>query len=370
MHESQNYKALVFRWAPIHYQSVGSANPRADLLAAIDYDRSWNMQQKWENLNMYPLIPHVYYSVVETTTHWYILYAFYHVRDWHAWWIPYFQHENDLEGCLMIIEKRSKYRHGYFLGMITASHDQFWLYTFDRRLKRKERHRNGKLVRELDGQILCTKLEDVFHPSTYQDPYGHGLWAWDGGPFRGEYLEYHNTVTRFLAKLSFVSEGKQGVRYYPADEGREPAPPYRAPIGQMDVPYKLTPIFGDDGIWGRRNDGSIYASTGAFLGSHPLLAEKNKANPPWQWRDKYMQEDFPSGILAVNPAKAAYTLFQGFSQEFDLSYVSNQYLLEESPSEASSCQDTEESQALDFGGQEADQAFRGPHNPPINLASS
>ena len=370
MHESQGYEDLAFRWAPIHYQSVGSANPRADLLAAIDYDGSWDMHQKWKNLKQHPLIPHVYYSVVETGTHWYILYAFYHVRDWHAWWIPFFQHENDFEGCLMIIEKSRDRSYGYFQGMMTASHDRFWLYTFDQRLQGKLRYRNDKQIRGMDGDIFCTRLENVYHPATYQDPYGHGLWAWDGGPFRGEYLEYHNTATKLLAKLTFVSEGNQGVRYYPGDEGRVPLSPYRAPIGQMDVPYKLIPIFGDDGIWQLRNDRGIYAPTGAFRGSHPPFAGKNKANPPWRWRDKDIQEDFPRGIIAIDPAKTAHTLFEGFSEEFDFSYVSNQYLSDDPPGETPGSQDPEEGQDLDFWGPEADQAFEGVHNPPINLASS
>ncbi|MEE9325289.1 MAG: hypothetical protein V3U90_07060 [Dehalococcoidia bacterium] len=371
-------QGLVFRWAPIHYQSVGARTPRADLLAAVDYDGRWNTHHKWGHIYKYPLIPHVYYSLVETETHWYIIYSFYHPRDWHPWLIPFFQHENDMEGCLMIIEKRAGVRYGYIQGLITASHDGFWLYTFDNRLEGGPRRRGGQEVRGVDGTLLCTKLEGVYHPALYQDPYGHGLWAWDGGSFRGEYLEYHNGVTRLLGRLTFVAEANQGVRYYPAKIACEPPYPYRAPIGGMDVPYKLVSIFEGGGLGERRYRKETYAPNGAFQGNYPPLIGKNKANPPWRWKDKDMLGVTPPGMMAYDPARLAYTYFSGFSTDFDFSYLHNPYLKDgrsnSGPNDINQKGSITvrnitvgEEGVLDFDYPEAEKAFQGPFNPPIKL---
>ena len=85
-----------------------------------------------------------------------------------------------------------------------------------------------RAVEALKRGILCTGLQGVYHPATHQDPYGHGLWAWDGGPFRGEYLEYQpkylNVVNRLVSAISPFSDTTQGVRYYPGDTPRQPGP--------------------------------------------------------------------------------------------------------------------------------------------------
>ena len=74
------------------------------------------------------MTPVAYYSIAITKTHYFILYAFYHADD--------DNHPNDLEGCLLIIEKndiRPK-----LIGMITVSHYDFVPYSFDNRTKIKQ----------------------------------------------------------------------------------------------------------------------------------------------------------------------------------------------------------------------------------------
>ena len=75
---------LAYRWAPIHYQDTSSAYYSADYLAPVDYDGDWNTLNNWEDLPTHTsgLTGTVYYSIVETGTHWFIVYAFFHPRDW------------------------------------------------------------------------------------------------------------------------------------------------------------------------------------------------------------------------------------------------------------------------------------------------
>lgn len=362
-------EALVSRWAPIHYQSVGSRNPSADLLAAVDYDGSWDMRRKWRNLNNFPLVPHVYYSLVETRTHWYIIYAFYHPRDWDPLGIPFFEHENDMEGCLMIVEKKEGFRYGYLHGMITVSHGNFWTYSLEGRLNGERQTRDGRPISAVDGAILATKLREVYHPALYQDPYGHGLWAWDGGPFRGEYLEYRKRLTTVMAglvaKLTFVSEANQGVRYYPGETTREPPYPYRAAIGQMDVPYKLVSLFEEGGLWQRRGQREVYTTSGAFQGNYPPIIGKDRVKPPWGWGEKDEKGDLSLGMIATDPAQLVQRYFCGFSPDFDRTYVRNEYLSDRQSRDELPQSAVPIEAALDLSGPGADQAFAGPFNPPI-----
>ncbi|MCB7130321.1 MAG: hypothetical protein J3T61_12380, partial [Candidatus Brocadiales bacterium] len=74
---------LAYRWAPIHTQDVDvtggdSLNGKSDYITNIDFDGDWNTLNNWENTPDYPLRAYVYYSVVGTRTHWFIVYAFYH----------------------------------------------------------------------------------------------------------------------------------------------------------------------------------------------------------------------------------------------------------------------------------------------------
>ena len=96
---------LVYRWAPIHYQDTdvtGShgLSGKGDYLTAINFDGDWNALNNWENIPNKAAKAHCYYSLVETSTHWFIVYAFFHPRDWTDNWFLYHwdEHENDLEG--------------------------------------------------------------------------------------------------------------------------------------------------------------------------------------------------------------------------------------------------------------------------------
>ena len=84
---------LAYYWAPVWYQDTDSAAYRADYITNFDYDGNWVGNDNWDNLDLYPLNATIYYSILETETHWFIGYYDFHPRDWSTSGL--FQHEND-----------------------------------------------------------------------------------------------------------------------------------------------------------------------------------------------------------------------------------------------------------------------------------
>jgi hypothetical protein len=100
----------------------------ADFLTSFTYDGDYNGRNNWENLYSYPLPASVYYSVVETTTHYFIGYWTYHARDDGPTDLD--KHENDLEGVLVVVKKDGT-PYGQFQLMETFAHNQWYQYTND-----------------------------------------------------------------------------------------------------------------------------------------------------------------------------------------------------------------------------------------------
>ncbi|MET0414403.1 MAG: hypothetical protein ABW022_00075, partial [Actinoplanes sp.] len=77
---------LALRWAPIHYQDVDSTGShalggKADFITRYDFDGDLNGRDNWDNAGRNTSAA-AYYSVIETSTHWYLTYFFFHPRDW------------------------------------------------------------------------------------------------------------------------------------------------------------------------------------------------------------------------------------------------------------------------------------------------
>src|SRR4051812_10367939 len=95
---------IAARYAPVLYQETGS-NPKADQITSIDFDGNWASNDNWENLPRFPTPGQVYYSVIESETHWFITYAFFHPRDYTRVCFVWFCHENDMEGAGGAVDK-------------------------------------------------------------------------------------------------------------------------------------------------------------------------------------------------------------------------------------------------------------------------
>ncbi|MBF02983.1 MAG: hypothetical protein CMP76_06770 [Flavobacterium sp.] len=289
------YDNLVLRWAPVHHQDVdnagcGSMNGRGDYITKINFDNDWNSSNNWNNIEPnrgYQPTAHCYYSVVETHTHFFIIYAFFHPRDWTN--ICFFgidYHENDLEGQLSII-KKSTANNGYgeFQGMVTVAHSDF--YSFIPSGSPLQANQES-----IDGSVSYENYNNELHPVTAQESKGHGLKAWPAYKIIGD-----------------------GIKYYPSLTTAE------VPSNNDDrnVKYKLVNIFEANGFWERRFNTAFLNNAKSF----PSTQGSGNANTPWNWDDK---DDAPgAGELATNPAQLVNNYFKNLGN-FSMTYTLNPYI--------------------------------------------
>ncbi|MEV0720154.1 hypothetical protein [Asanoa sp. NPDC050611] len=291
---------LALRWAPVHYQDVDATGShalggRSDHIAAVDFDGDLNGRNNWDNAGSVPLAAQAYYSVVETSSHWYITYLFFHPRDWVDH--PFFEteHENDGEGVLLAIERDGS-TYGVLRGAVTVAHSDFYSYT-----PAGSSWTGGR--ESADGTLqLATSPHDAFtHPVTAQESKGHGLKAYPQYTIDGD-----------------------GLVHYPSTVAEVPADG-----NDRDVRYKLVDIFAAGGLWAQRANASLFAGLGTFAGdtsggcgSGTWGCSTNSANAPWGWDDG---NDLPGrGELASDPAKLVteyFTIPGGVSR----SYTYNPY---------------------------------------------
>ena len=288
---------LAYRWAPIHTQDVDqtgthSLGGKSDYITNIDYDGDWNTRNNWEHAGDYPLKAYAYYSVVSTSTHWYIVYAFYHPRDWAEELIVsrITEHENDLEGFLAIVRRPPVFAmndFGKLEGIVTVFHNDFYSYT-----PAGSPLRDGN--ENIDGLLKMETYDGNDHPKTAQQARGHGL----------------------KAKPYVKIEGGDGIFYFPSGFAQEPSNP-----NDRNVGYKLLNIFMHDGMWDHRTDPFTFASYGSFAGDD---GKDNAAHAPWAWDDKDDGSSLQGGELAVDPAKLVNVYFTGLGT-FSTTYRFNEY---------------------------------------------
>jgi hypothetical protein len=130
-HAAPSRAEIALRWAPIHYQDVDTTGSHAlagksDYITRYDFDGNLNGRDNWDNTGTNTDAA-VYYSVLETSTHYYLTYLFFHPRDWIDH--PFFEteHENDGEGVLEIVEKDGS-EYGSLKAAVTVAHSDFFSY--------------------------------------------------------------------------------------------------------------------------------------------------------------------------------------------------------------------------------------------------
>lgn len=282
---------LAARWAPVHYQDTDSTDYDADYLTRIDFDGDWSTINNWDRQDdsLSWLTGWSYYSVVSTSTHWFIVYGYYHPRDWCDW--PYCDstdsHENDMEGALLTVRRDGSY-YGRFEAMVTVFHTNFYSFT-----PSGSPYTNGRET--IDGRVIMQSYGGFSRPTTFQEAKGHGCKAWNGTNF----------------------PGGDGVIYYP-DAGTAEVP---SSGNDRFVRYRLTNIFASGGLWAHRYDSATFAGWGTFRGDN---GKDNAANAPWGWDDGNDGSDLQRGLLATDPAKLV-SIYFGNEGAFSRTYTSNNY---------------------------------------------
>ena len=301
---------LAYRHAPIHYQDTDSSNYRADYITRFDYDNNMIATDNWEHLTQFPLAAHAYYSVVETCTHWFISYGFFHPRDWTDSRFDQ-EHENDMEGLLSIVRKDGT-PFGRLEGMVTVAHLDFYSYT-----PAGSPLRNGH--ENIDGTLTMQQHDGSLHPLTVQEAKGHGLKAF---PFASDFHGKPN---------------EDGIIYFPSRTQTQ------IPQSGNDrhVNYMLIDFFapGTTGLWQRqldeaqlsRDQAQTFAKWGALKGDKgggcgngiTVECATDSPHPPWGWDD---HDDGPSyvGEMGLDPTHLTAHYFSGLGN-FSTKYLRNRY---------------------------------------------
>ncbi|MDH5507442.1 MAG: hypothetical protein OEZ02_09490 [Anaerolineae bacterium] len=288
---------LAYRWAPIHSQDVdvtggNGLEGKADYITNVDFDGDWNTLDNWENAPNHALRAYAYYSVVATSTHWFILYAFYHPRDWSDTPIVggVDEHENDLEGLLAIVKRPPIFSNdglGELLGIVTVCHNDFYSYT-----PSGSPLTDGE--EDVDGTVNMKAFDGVLHPRTAQTSKSHCL-----------------KVPPYVR-----IEGGDGVIYFPKGYAQVPSGP-----NDREVGYALVNIFIGEGMWERRGNAETFYGFGVFRGDN---GKDNAAHAPWGWDDNDDGSKLTGGELAIDPAKLVQIYFNGLG-DFSRVYTYNGY---------------------------------------------
>jgi len=330
------HEEIAARWAPIHYQDTDSSDYFGDLITAVDYDGDWEATNNWDSLHLgdyfdpdrcpgllpichdthqHALPAHVYYSVVETCTHWYIIYDFFHPRDWTDSSFEQ-EHENDFEDVLAVVRKNGV--DGQLEALVAQAHGDYFSY-----LPAGSPLSAGD--ENLDGVLPMAEYppgSGLLHPETAQEAKGHGAGAkGDIGDFAGE-------------------PDRDGVIYLPASVAEEPLSG-----DDREVGYRLRSFFEAGGLWDRQVQEDLMlipASTfdtwgilrgdksGGCGGGITVRCAVNSAKAPWVQDDG---DDGPddggpgprAGETAFDPAHFTDVYFNGLG-DFDDLYVVNKYV--------------------------------------------
>lgn len=322
-------REIAANFAPIFYQALGD-KPRSDYISNFDFDGDWRGDNNWKNVDnkKFALKAHVYYAVAETTTHFFIHYAVFHPRDYKGGEVKgkilselmregarrggkydptgiaqesSLAHENDMEGCLLVIEKPGvKNERPQVKYVETFSHNDFSRYAAN-----VEYSDGLKLVR-LNGQ----------RPLLYIEPKGHGITALDD-----DKLEKKNVVVyEFVGNAEDpTKKNTKTVGYELVDLkvlwDRARSPKNNVTYGEFhDYGILKINIHESNGKISERkvNVGSLGAS---FLGN---VGGVNMGRPPWGWASRDKREE--RGLWFLDPATVVKRDFN-LGETFTTAYI-------------------------------------------------
>ena len=339
-------REIAVHLAPTFYQALGPI-PRFDYITRFDFDADWLGDNNWHNAanRMLPLPAYLYYAVSETQTHFFVVYAVFHPRDYKGGnkrgailsevlqygvklvgYFDFFEliqgavlaHENDLEGVMVVGEKKGpSLRDVRVVRMETLAHNEFLKYEFAG-------------LKKVDMGPMRLKGESV---ELFIEPKGHGIMAYRGGTNQLEAAENGFVVYRY------------------GGSAEEPESLRRATVSNLreDVGYDLVSLY--DTLWARAQDGEnetfgdehdftmfsvrmllpsgddvgIEARPGRVGASlRGEIGGRNMARSPWSWFDRRERER-ALGEWFFDPAE---TISRHFNPDepFSLVYIHHPYI--------------------------------------------
>ena len=307
------HRPLVEHYAPFVAQETWF-HPKSDYLARFDLDGDWRGDNNWDNTETGSSQAHVHYAVMETKTHWFLIYNLFHPRDYSDQCVVGTCHENDNEGLILTIEKNGS-RYGRLLVMETLAHNNIYSYRADRRVR--------KNVHNIDGDV---EFYQGSHPVIFVEAGGHGIYG---------STDHH---ARFSLKEKHFREGT-GVTYLYKGVAERPRH-----ANDRNVGYALLPIY--DFWWMRAHEGDgrghsfddYYQYQPYGNRPRPLQEEiaraflgrrfgSNKAKPFWGWHDgrTLKKRVLATGQWALDPAYGVSRTVQ-LPEPVSLDYLFNPFL--------------------------------------------
>jgi len=283
-----SHEDLVHHYAPVIRHGTASDQ---DFITAVDFDGDWISNNNWENQPGGDLSATVYYSAIETETHWFLFYSLFHPRDYTD--DPCEKsggcHENDMESIQLIVRKDGT-PYGQLQAVETLAHQEIYLHAVDDSVTENALE-IGPDLRFEDGR-----------PLVFVETYGHGIYA---------------------KRIILVPHT---VDYRVGEQAEMPED-----LKDEDVPYVLVPVY--DTLWQHRDEiGPGLAFDKPFDYRGKTLAAnfdgenfgEDKANTPWGY-NQATGDTLLRGDWFLDPAKALlyHASFQG---DFSTEYLHNPYL--------------------------------------------
>jgi hypothetical protein len=304
-----NHRRLAEHYAPVIFQE--SRSTVLDYITGFDYDGDWKGDNNWRNAYLYDLAGRVYYGVIESTNHYFITYAFYHPRDYTArpyeGFAPKTEHENDMEGLTITVEKDGS-PFGKIVLLETLAHDVFFKY------ENRDNRRVAAGALKLDGAMTFVDGR----PAVFVEAEGHGVKA-ASRSVAGSVDSFAGIVYRYTGQAAVPQSNRDPKATYDLVSIEDTLWARRFDVGEMFCcadPYVM-------------NGGSTVSVGSAFNGPIGGCAAK----PPWGWdqaNDKIGKGDWFRDPLKAYPTQLRIQNFTG-------SYVHNPYLESDGRSASQPC---------------------------------
>lgn len=208
------------------------------MITNFDFDGNWNGKDNWENAGLTQYYEnfhaYVYYAIIESESHYFITYMFFHPRDTGTKVGGADSHENDSEGCRVIVEKDGSYW-GRIQRLETIAHEDYYTYW------------NPNLINGSRPAVFVLERKHAVYGTNHAESEGD-CWI-----CFSEYLRECQV---------FPSCEGTGVGYWYAGRGAE-AP---TNLNDRDVSYELINI--ESTLWPRRFGGFTYRNCADFTSGY------------------------------------------------------------------------------------------------------
>ena len=308
--EGWSIEKVAYKYAPILFQEVAPKNPKWDYICRVDFDNDWDPLNNSNNiLGKANLDAAVYYSVIESKSHYFITYSIFHAVDWgfsdgvmKKWY------ENDIKNLQVVVEKQHPdSMDGEIVFLTLQDGEDFNVYNAARRSFK----RNNKPFSE--GDIILLNDEGIAggtHPAIVIEKGRHNIQLVSSGDMRINKRDSRYIVTNgvnyfpALVEKGEVSSPNENVRYALLDMSKVLWERKAKNPDELYTMYKQERFDYYDEVV-KMSDIPAY-----FHGKQLDGYEENVANPntlPFSFGKG--NQVLPWGILFFNPIKAYSMLY-------------------------------------------------------------